>query len=366
MKKVVMLALMFTVATSFAQRTATIVVQNFSTVGNSYSFEVWGKRTGSNVVNLGTSSFYFQYNAAALNNPTLTYRNPKFNTAPKYFPMSVAIVGGRIGASIEIDTVNAGGWEQLSSDEPYGEHLFTVSLNITDPLATAGLQWDTLNTGVTNAFPQGGVAATLEGSNNWLLPVQLASFTARVINQEGHVRLDWRTASETSNFGFYVQKSQSATSGWQTISELIPGHGTTLEPHNYSWTDFSGTGTGWYYRLKQVDMDGTEHFTEPIQPSGVTGVKDKRLPREFALKQNYPNPFNPSTQIEYAVPKQSNVRLEVFNLLGQKVATLVDGLKDAGFHSVEFNANGLSSGLYFYRLTADGNVNFLRKMVLMR
>ncbi len=362
MKKVVVLALLFTFASSFAQRTAYVTAMNFSTASNTYSFQVWGKRTGSTAVNMGTSSFYFKVNTAALNNPTLAYQNPRFSSSPNYLPMTTAFVGGRLAVTIEVDN----GFDSLISTGTHGEHLFTVSLNITDPLATAGLEWDTLNTGVTNAFPATSVSATLDGSNNWLLPVQLASFTARVTNQAGHVRLDWRTASETNNFGFYVQKSQSSSSGWQTISELIPGHGTTLEPRDYSWTDLSGTGAGWYYRLKQVDMDGTEHFSEPVQPTGVTSVKDKQLPKEFALKQNFPNPFNPSTQIEFALPKQSNVQIDVFNLLGQKIATLVDGVKDAGFHTVEFNAAGVSSGLYFYRMTADGNVNFLRKMVLMK
>jgi hypothetical protein len=198
------------------------------------------------------------------------------------------------------------------------------------------------------------------------LPVQLASFTGRVTNQQGHVQLDWRTITETNNYGFFVQKSFNDQNHYQTVSELIPGHGTTLEPHDYSWTDIRGLSGTWYYRLKQVDLDGTTTYTEGIVPTGLTGVRENAMPMEFALNQNYPNPFNPSTKIEFALPTQSDVRLEVFNLIGQRVATLVDATRPAGFHSVQFNANGFSSGLYFYRLTANNSLTMMKKMVLTR
>jgi hypothetical protein len=83
------------------------------------------------------------------------------------------------------------------------------------------------------------------------------------------------------------------------------------------------------------------------------------------LEQNYPNPFNPSTTIRYALPHRSQVTLTVFNTLGQQVATLVAGEVDAGFHEVTFDASGLASGVYFYRLHAGGYTQ-IRKMLLVR
>ncbi|HCV44341.1 MAG TPA: hypothetical protein DGH68_12710 [Bacteroidetes bacterium] len=121
----------------------------------------------------------------------------------------------------------------------------------------------------------------------------------------------------------------------------------------------------WFYRLKQIDLDGSVHFTEGVQVDMLAGVSEKPLPKEFALDQNYPNPFNPSTKIEYAVPKESRVRLEVYNLLGQRIATLVDEVKSAGYYTASFDAVGLSSGLYFYRMNA-GEVSFLKKMMLVK
>jgi hypothetical protein len=198
------------------------------------------------------------------------------------------------------------------------------------------------------------------------LPIQLASFTGRVTNQQGHVRLDWRTITETNNYGFFVQRSFNDQNHYQTVSELVPGHGTTLEPHDYVWTDVNAQAGIWFYRLKQLDLDGTASFTEGIIPAGLTGVKEKSTPTEFGLGQNYPNPFNPSTKIEFALPKQSNVRLDVYNLIGQHVATLVNGTKSAGFHTVEFDATGFSSGLYFYRITANEEFTLMKKMVLAK
>ncbi len=101
----------------------------------------------------------------------------------------------------------------------------------------------------------------------------------------------------------------------------------------------------------------------------------KPLPSQFALCQNYPNPFNPTTRIEYSIPKAAHVSLKVFDVMGREIATLVDGIQEAGFKSVEFSARGgsasggdatgLASGVYFYRLSAGGFVE-TRKLMLIR
>ncbi len=97
----------------------------------------------------------------------------------------------------------------------------------------------------------------------------------------------------------------------------------------------------------------------------LDGDETPELPREFALKQNYPNPFNPNTMIEFAVPSEGNVELSVFNLVGQKVATLVNGKVAQGQHIVEWNAQTAATGMYFYRLQM-GNQVITRKMLLLK
>ena len=88
------------------------------------------------------------------------------------------------------------------------------------------------------------------------------------------------------------------------------------------------------------------------------------MPDDFQLAQNYPNPFNPSTTIRYGLPGRSHVTLTVFNTLGQKVATLVEGELEAGYHEVQFDASALSSGMYLYRLSAGTFVQTKRSLLL--
>jgi len=104
-----------------------------------------------------------------------------------------------------------------------------------------------------------------------------------------------------------------------------------------------------------------------VQLSKVTtGVGGNNgLPETYTLEQNYPNPFNPATTINFALTKASNVKLTVYNILGQQVATLVNGQMNAGTHSVQFNAINLASGVYFYRLEA-GDFRAHKKMLLLK
>jgi hypothetical protein len=114
---------------------------------------------------------------------------------------------------------------------------------------------------------------------------------------------------------------------------------------------------------------GTTHFEKPVsfRVTGTVdvGEEDGTVPAEFALGQNYPNPFNPTTRIRYQLPVAGDVRLTVYDVLGSEVAVLVDEKKGAGYHTAEFNADGLASGLYLYELTAGTFVQ-TRKMLLVR
>jgi hypothetical protein len=210
-------------------------------------------------------------------------------------------------------------------------------------------------------FSPFGVGNNSQGS----LPVQLASFTGRRISEE-RVRLNWRTISELNNYGFYVQRRMNGLSDWETIqNSFIAGNGTTHEPRDYSYTDHTAIGSTIQYRLQQVDFDGTVHFSEPITVHSPTDVGEA-VPREFALMQNYPNPFNPWTQIRFSVARTEKATLDVFNALGQKVATLFDGVAEAGHdHRVRFDAADLASGVYYYILRS-GEQSAIRKLIVMK
>lgn len=201
-------------------------------------------------------------------------------------------------------------------------------------------------------------------SNTNSLPIQLASFTGTF--QNNTVRLNWTTISEVNNYGFYVEKrSVGSLEWWSVENSFVAGHGTTNEPQNYVFFDHTVSTGSWQYRLHQVDLDGTSHFTEPINVNVLTSVKEL-APIEFALKQNYPNPFNPETNIKFSVETTGRATLELYNMLGQRVATLFDDVVEAGFYrTVRFSGVNLASGVYLYRLQS-GKKNDLKKLVLLK
>ncbi len=118
---------------------------------------------------------------------------------------------------------------------------------------------------------------------------------------------------------------------------------------------------------------GTDELTSTMQRqfdtlpifSNLTGVKNQNVPKEFNLYQNYPNPFNPSTNIRYEIPSPQRVSIKVYDDLGREVTTLVDGFKSAGTHEVVFNARGLASGVYFYRMQTP-HISDTKKMVYIK
>ena len=121
-----------------------------------------------------------------------------------------------------------------------------------------------------------------------------------------------------------------------------------------------------YVRFQTSDHFRSEWYAKSEDfDVAIKENKTLEIPDHFLLSQNYPNPFNPSTTIKYALPQASHVSLSVFNILGQRVASLVDGRQEAGYHEVNFNASSLTSGVYFYRLQA-GNFVQTKKLILMK
>lgn len=187
------------------------------------------------------------------------------------------------------------------------------------------------------------------------LPVELTSFKVSAVGK--NALLSWRTASEQNNAGFEIQKHVS--NGWTTLG-FIEGHGTTNVPQQYQFTDVNVPAGNQTYRLKQLDRDGKFTYSKEVEV--VVGLSAA----DFALSQNYPNPFNPSTTFTFAVPHSQHVQVKVFDLLGQEVATLVEGLVEPNvLQTVSFNGTRLSSGVYFYSLRAADR-HEIRKFMLMK
>jgi len=192
-----------------------------------------------------------------------------------------------------------------------------------------------------------------------VVPVELTAFTTENVN--GEVIIKWQTATETNNSGFGVERSQESEVGsqknWENIT-FVEGNGTTAEVKEYIYIDKIENPGYYYYRLKQIDFDGTITYSPEIEV-------DLKGPTEFALLQNYPNPFNPATIIRFTLPVETNVTIAVYNSIGEKVSEVFKGEMEAGYHEVNFDASNLSSGVYFYRLESANFVN-VKKMLLVK
>ena len=192
-----------------------------------------------------------------------------------------------------------------------------------------------------------------------VVPVELTSFTAKAVG--GKVNLNWQTSTETNNKGFEVERQ--AGNEWNMIG-FVGGYGTTTEKHSYKFDDKKLSEGTYSYRLKQIDFDGTFEYSD------IVNVKVDNIPNEFSLSQNYPNPFNPSTNINFSLPVNSKVTINVFNVLGQKVKTLINGSLAAGENNISFDASEFNSGVYLCRIDAEGidgsKFSSVKKMILAK
>jgi len=199
------------------------------------------------------------------------------------------------------------------------------------------------------------------------LPVELNSFTAAVSGRD--INLKWETETEVNSYGFEIERSQMSNvknqTEWTKIG-FVAGHGNSNSPMQYSFTDNNLNSGKYIYRLKMVDNDGTYDYSSEVET-------EIDVPKEYLLSQNYPNPFNPATRIDYQLPFESNVTIELYNITGERVDVLVNQEQAAGYYTVEVNSTQfrLSSGVYIYRMTAVSTTDLksytqLKKMVLLK
>jgi hypothetical protein len=239
--------------------------------------------------------------------------------------------------------------------------LFLVIANIT--LAQSSLVYEVgtsieVTTGADICADNVSIQGTYTGTGtlcNGPLPVELTLFTAVMGNNE--INLFWKTETEVDNYGFNLERRIN-DSEWMVIS-FIPGSGNSNSPKEYSYTDkdlFTG-GSKFQYRLKQMDTDGQFEYSDVVEVEIV--------PTKFELSQNYPNPFNPSTTIRFSLPKETQLKINIYNMLGELVETLAEGIYEAGYHKVTLNASTLSSGAYIYRIESSQYVQ-TKKMLLIK
>ncbi|HRP92708.1 MAG: hypothetical protein IT276_05545 [Ignavibacteriaceae bacterium] len=190
---------------------------------------------------------------------------------------------------------------------------------------------------------------------DFTIPVELVSFTAN--QQDKKIVLNWKTATETNNSHFEVER-KFKNQEWEKL-DVVAGAGTITEYRNYFYEDdftslpYNGTVL---YRLKQVDYNGEFEY------SNVIAVEAEFIPTEISISQNYPNPFNPVTTIKYWLNVEANVRIDIYNSLGQSIEAVVNEVQSAGNYSVQWDGTNYASGIYFYAFEViDQNQSILHK-----
>jgi hypothetical protein len=289
-----------------------------------------------------------------------------------YSSGAVAVPGGGFVGTVDgASTITACFWDNQTSGQAHGGDGTDVTgvtgestVNMkTQSTYTAAPSWD-----ITGTVWRIDLSSTINGGYPFLawqnpsggttLPVELTSFTSTV-NKNG-VTLTWSTATEINNYGFNVERrAVNSTSSWAKIG-FVAGHGTSNATIAYSYTD-AGLASGSYaYRLKQIDNGGAFKYSQSIEVVAVS-----LAPTVIGLSQNYPNPFNPTTQISFSVATTEQAKLVVYNLLGQPVVTLFDGVANGQqAYKLSFDASKYSTGVYFYKLETPSRTEVRRMQVL--
>ncbi|RPI65033.1 MAG: T9SS C-terminal target domain-containing protein [Ignavibacteriales bacterium] len=276
-----------------------------------------------------------------------------FNTASRFNDISPADT-----SVIEVD-------DELTHNSPksFSSLTDTISWIFNYTALTEG--WDTLySTGNSvngNGIPTGDEWNFGEKFPVFVtppVPVELVSFTLKPI--EKGINVTWITASELNNKGFEVQRSIDKENF--LTAGFVNGNGTTTETSSYIFTDTPEKPGLYYYRLKQIDFDGTFSYSNVVSSEFIIN--------SFLLSQNYPNPFNPATNISFSLPSDGNLALKIYDLKGELIEVLAEGFISQGNHSLKWDAASFPSGIYFYQVnfqSNDGlNISEVRKMVLSK
>ena len=393
----VLVAGLFT-SVSYSQYAFTVTAANEQLNADSCKFDMYIGSTGA-ALTLYSFQLGFTYQISGCNGQTNLLSGAWTNFAAEVTaagmqntaPNTTAIVGGKgvikcaakispggpgTGVVIpQISGTNLGlKWGTLTVRNKAGVALLTDTVNglrILYSFVTAEYP-----TKMQSAFALDGTTHTvtdittsgtykLKGNGVGLTPVELSSFISNVSGRQ--VNLNWETKTEVNTKEFEINRASVNTTGsfsaWTTVGSVVAA-GTSVAPKQYTYAEKNLQAGKYQYRLKMIDNDGSFKYSQLVET-------EVALPKEFAISQNYPNPFNPSTKIDYQVPVDAKVIMEVYSITGQKVVELVNQDQQAGYYSVNFGASKLASGVYIYRIAATEkasgkNFSSIKKMMLLK
>ena len=316
-----------------------------------------------------SGQYFLSFNPLLANGGTLTYEiipgSTEF-TNPDAVPLNPSVTGNELRLFRNV-TLGPGNGPIVSPVYP-GTRIVKVRLTTTAPgfdFNYFSFSWvdSTATNSATSIFGYIDSVSTnltedgtyIIDSSKLILPVELSSFTADV-NKNSAV-LNWSTSSERNNSGFDIERSE-INGQWSKIG-FVHGKGNSSSMNYYLFADRNLNSGKYKYRLKQIDYNGNYEYYD-LQYEITIGI-----PEEFSLKQNYPNPFNPMTKIDFSLPEDGNVSLSVYDNSGKLVSKLLNRSFSSGYHSVNFNASDISSGIYFYKLEFNNNGRSFSKVMKM-
>ena len=210
------------------------------------------------------------------------------------------------------------------------------------------------------------ITETYYGNGDISLPVTISNIMGAASKESGII-LTWTVQSELNCLGFNIFRSAEESGTYAQINtELILGRGNASTAMDYHFNDRNvEDNVTYWYKIEEEMTTGHKNYYGPVSIVGISPV-----PKEFALDQNYPNPFNPETTIKYQLPKDGRIHIAIYSLLGEKVADLVDEVKQAGYYSavwkgMDGNGNQVASGIYFIWMNS-GEFRSVRKVTLLR
>jgi hypothetical protein len=397
---------------SYSQTFTLTLANDVYTAPNVYEFDVFLIRTGTTTWKLSAAQLDISFNTAILGTGSLT--------AVEIYTLNAG-AGYDANADENFDVYDPASWSPHSISytdetvkstldwyEPMNAGVFGGELHIiTKAIGDLASAKNVLSTGngwclgrirLTNSVPFAGDHANLQfvltgygtliaaffggaptpailplengqyvtsGLVNPVLPVELTSFVTNVSGRQ--VNLSWETKTEVNSSKYEIDRAlvgaKDAAVTWSAVGS-VQAAGNSNSPKKYSYTDKNLQAGKYQYRLKMIDNDGSSKLSAVVET-------EIALPKNFQLSQNYPNPFNPTTKIDYQVPVDAKVILEVYNIAGQKVVELVNQEQSAGYYSVNFGSSKLSSGVYIYRIVASdkatgNNFSSIKKMMLLK
>jgi photosystem II stability/assembly factor-like uncharacterized protein len=205
-----------------------------------------------------------------------------------------------------------------------------------------------------SAYGVGPLGYILSYLDTTIVPVELISFSLEQIDNK--ILITWTTATETNNNGFEVFRSKDLIE-WESIG-FVQGNGSTTSKSNYTFSDTKLSGARFYYKLKQIDYDGSYEFSEIVS---IDIFIDN-----YFLYQNYPNPANPTTSITFSIPQKTNVKIEFYQITGEKIKEIINEEKDKGIYKIDINLSNYASGIYFYKMITKSGYTATKKIVLIK